>query len=84
MAPIKAFEPTTPPGEVRTSRSCPSLERHQLERIAEHYPRATIVKPAGRFGSMAEWSLAWPRILAQLDWLVFFGDDDGCRGRCAA
>jgi hypothetical protein len=57
-----------------------TLEGRQLDRIVQRYPEATIVNPAGQFGSMAVWERVWPGILADLDWIVFFADDEGCIG----
>lgn len=52
----------------------------ELVRIRKHFPHAEIVPARGLFSSNAEWKLGWPDLLATIDAIVFFADDDGCVG----
>jgi hypothetical protein len=52
----------------------------ELARIRERFPHAEIVPARGLFRSNADWKRAWPAILATIDALVFFADDDGYVG----
>lgn len=52
----------------------------ELARIRERFPHAEIVPARGLFGSHADWKRGWPGILATIDALVFFADDDGYVG----
>lgn len=56
--------------------------RYETLRIAVKrlYPGAEIVEPRKLFGSTEHWRVEWDTVLATIDRLIFFADEDGCIG----
>ena len=52
----------------------------ELNRIRTRFPDAAIIPARGRFHSNRAWRRGWPKLLASIDAVVFFADDDGFIG----
>lgn len=51
-----------------------------LARVRELVPDADFLPARDLFASNAEWRARWSTLLATLDAVIFFDDDDGCIG----
>lgn len=56
------------------------LDARQLARVAEAFPDAEVLDPASMFDTNEQWLAAWPEVLASLDLLVLWADEDGFVG----
>lgn len=56
------------------------LDGRQLAALARHFPEATVLDPAVMFGSNEDWLAEWPGILARLDLLAVWADEEGMVG----
>ena len=56
------------------------LDRRQFARVADAFPDAEVLDPASMFDTNEQWLAAWPEVLASLDLLVLWADEDGFVG----